>query len=195
MIALVFSYKRSAALLLALIAAGAAGIVCVCLFVPAVLDLVLYIASICVCLIAGTLICYALASHLLRKQIYALLSADTPKALQDRMRRLTRRAVAGGVKGALSLEYAYALLYDGKWKEALTAASDAMVFAGDKAKPAAYVCLCGAYFGLGEKELFDTFYERVESHLKSVRNQTPKTSDALASLVAMHHCFDGEEKR
>ncbi|MDE7394619.1 MAG: hypothetical protein K2M95_00655, partial [Clostridiales bacterium] len=45
------------------------------------------------------------------------------------------------------------------------------------------------------KELFDTFYERAESPLKSVRNQTPKTSVALASLVAMHLCFDGEEKR
>ena len=107
------------------------------------------------------------------------------------MRRLTRRVVLGGLKGKLSIEYAYALLYGGKWKEALTAASDALVFASDKAKPAVYVPMCAAYFGLGEKELFTTFYPRAESYLQSPKKPTQFVTVCLAALTAMRLALQG----
>ena len=192
MIALVFSYRRSAALFLVLFAGALAGIVCMGLFVHSVLPLVLGIAAICVGIFVVCLISYAIARHLLGCQIDALLKEDTAEPLQERMRRLTRRAVAGGIKGRLSVEYAYALLYGGAWKDALTAASDALVFAGDKMKPAAYVPMCGAYFGLNEKELFDTFFPRAEHYLQSIRKPTIRTTVSLAALNAMRRALSGD---
>lgn len=196
MSALIFSYKRSAALNLFLLAVFIAGVVCICLFVGAVFDRVLYLIAACVLYLSCIFVCYAFACRLLYKQIDDLLRADTPQPLQDRMRRLTRRMTIGSIKGALSVEYAYALLYDGKWKEGMIAASDAIVFAHDKIKSAAYVCLCAAYYGMGEKTLFDTFFLRAESYLKEINQKpTPRFSVAQVALCAMHFALSGEKER
>ena len=104
------------------------------------------------------------------------------------------------MRGAILIEYAYALLCMGKYKDAEIAASDAIVAAGDGIKGDAAVIFCKIYFMIGDKKYFDVNYVKAADALgKCVLSKNPavrNTANASkAAIEAMRLSLCGDYKK
>lgn len=198
MILVIFSYVKSAIVFSFMTLAVAAGIAATCLYTQATVDFVLRIAGLCVLFIASYAASCAYAVKLVDSQCERMGNNECKiEELSVRLRKLAKRAYFGSVRGMISVQYAYALLCLGKYREAEIAASDAIVAAGDGAKADASILFCKAYYMLGDEKYFAINYPKAINALeKYCESKNKSVSDSAcagrAAIEAMRLSLSGD---
>ncbi len=197
MIRVIYSYLKSALVFSVMLCAVIAGIVLVSLYTPDTFNLVVRIVGLVLLLVVTYTAVYAYTFKLIYTEIHTLGYTDCNcEKLAERMYKLSRRATFGSAKGALLIEYANALVYMGKYKNALIAASDAIVAAKDGIKGEAAICFCEIYFMESDAEYFNKYYAKATETLNKLLNSKSSADRAVASarltaIQAMNYVLCG----
>ena len=182
MIGIIYSDAKSAVVLSVMWAIAAAGTVAACLFTPGRLDLALRLVGLGGWAVAS----YAASCALALKSVAAEIEQSeqgtrSPEDLGVRLNKLTHRALFGPVRGMLYNAYADTLVYSGRYKEAMIAASDAILHGKNGAKGEAAVRFCKIFYMLNDAEYFTIYYDRAEQTLRK------KTESRDAAFCAAAH--------
>lgn len=199
MIGVIFSYVKSALVLAVMTCACVAGIVCVCLFTAETYHLVIRIVGFALLFFASYLASMAYALKLLAAQIADLGGRQCDnEALGERLRRLSRRAVFGRVRGEILVQYAATQVYRGMYAQALETLSDAVIAGKDGVKGDAAVYFAYLFFLKGDADYFRHYYQTAVDNRKACvsaakENCVRAAANAqLTALYAMRLHTDGD---
>ncbi len=198
MIGLIFSYAKSAAVFAVSVCACAAGITLVCLFTSDTFDLIMRLVGLAILLLALYAMSAAYAFSLLMKEIDRLGGdACDCQTLGARLQKIAHRILAGKLRGAVLLQYAYTQIYRGLYKEAMCTVSDAVIAGKEGIKGDAAVCFCQIFYALKDATYFANYYERADETLAK-RADTKNARDRAqinarrAALAAMRLHLHGD---
>lgn len=187
MIGLIFSYVKSAVVLVCMTCVCAAGIVCVCLFTPTTFDLVVRIVGLCVLQIASYAAAAVFALRLLSAQIDDGNERCAQEALGERLRKLARRTYFKSVRASILLKYAYTLIYRGAYEKAMENVSNAVIAGGDRIKGEAAVCFCEIFYMRNDARYFAHYFDRAVDalHARNKCKDAAVRAEAGAQLAAL----------